>query len=55
MGGPSLEALLAVFNDAYEQFVTDNRYSGMTPELLHGRAMAYARDKLQGTWPLTRD
>lgn len=55
MGGPSIEALIMVFNEAYEKFVTDNRYSGMTPELLHGRAMAYARDTLQSTWPVTRD
>jgi hypothetical protein len=55
MGGPSLDVLIMEFNQAYEKFVTDNRYSGMSPALLHGRAMAYARDTLQSRWPITRD
>lgn len=55
MGGPKIEALLAVFNDAYEKFVTENLYVGFAPNMLHAKAMAYAVDRLQATYPITRD
>jgi hypothetical protein len=53
MGGPSPEAMLDVFNSAYETFIVDNRYSGLDAKMLHAKAMAYAAEKLQSTWPIT--
>lgn len=53
MGGPMIELMVAEFNRHYEQFITDNRYAGFMPATLHAKAMAYAADKLQATWPIT--
>jgi len=53
MGGPSPEAMLDVFNSAYETFIVDNRYSGLSAKMLHAKAMAHAAEKLQSTWPIT--
>lgn len=55
MGGPMLHALIAAFNDHYIVFIADNRYIGFTPPMLHAKAMAYARDQLAATYPITRD
>lgn len=55
MGGPKIEVLLAVFNEAYEQFIIDNRYAAFAPNMLHAKAMAHAIDRLQATYPITRD
>lgn len=53
MGGPYIQALIEIFKHAYAQFIEDNRYAGFTPAMLHAKAMAYARDKLAGTYPIT--
>lgn len=55
MGGPMIELMIAEFNSHYEKFITDARYTGFMPAVLHAKAMAYARDKLQATWPITYD
>lgn len=55
MGGPPLCALIATFNKCYVDFIEANRYVGFTPSMLHAKAMAYARDELANTWPVTID
>lgn len=55
MGGPRIEVMVMEFNNAYEKFIIDNRYAGFEPAMLHAKAMAYARDKLQSIWPVIND
>lgn len=52
MGGPLIEVMVMELNRAYEKFITDNRYAGFEPAMLHAKAMAYAREKMQAIWPV---
>jgi len=55
MGGAPLASLIDVFKGYYIKFLEDNRYVGFTPALLHAKAMAYARDELAASYPITLD